>query len=86
MCTLVPKIDGANIIGTKWIFKNKTDVKVHVTRNKTCLVAQGYAQVEEANFDEPLHLLLDSKLYASHSAYHAFISLNYIRWMSRVPF
>ncbi|KAA0045248.1 gag-pol polyprotein [Cucumis melo var. makuwa] len=32
--TLVPKPDGANIIGTKWIFKNKTDEYGSVIRNK----------------------------------------------------
>ncbi|KAL4033395.1 hypothetical protein IC575_006482 [Cucumis melo] len=50
--TLVPKPDGANIIGTKWIFKNKTDESGSVIRNKACLVAQGYAQVEGVDFDE----------------------------------
>ncbi|KAL0553675.1 hypothetical protein IC582_007576 [Cucumis melo] len=50
--TLVPKPDGANIIETKWIFKNKTDESESVIRNKTCLVAQGYAQVEGVDFDE----------------------------------
>ena len=37
--TLISKPDGANIISTKWIFKNKTDEKGHVTRNKARLVA-----------------------------------------------
>ncbi|KAA0065523.1 gag-pol polyprotein [Cucumis melo var. makuwa] len=50
--TLVPKPDGSNIIGTKWIFKNKTDEAGHVTRNKARLVAQGYAQVEGVDFNE----------------------------------
>ncbi|KAA0051794.1 uncharacterized protein E6C27_scaffold60G002030 [Cucumis melo var. makuwa] len=39
--TLVPKPDGANIIETKWIFKNKTDESGCVIRNKARLVAQG---------------------------------------------
>ncbi|TYK23179.1 gag-pol polyprotein [Cucumis melo var. makuwa] len=50
--TLVPKLDEANIIGTKWIFKNKTDESGCVIRNKARLVAQGYAQVEGVDFDE----------------------------------
>ncbi|TYK22563.1 gag-pol polyprotein [Cucumis melo var. makuwa] len=50
--TLVPKPDGANIIGTKWIFKNKTDESESVIRNMARLVAQGYAQVEGVDFDE----------------------------------
>ncbi|KAA0058253.1 putative mitochondrial protein [Cucumis melo var. makuwa] len=50
--TLVPKPDEANIIGTKWIFKNKIDESGCVTRNKARLVAQGYAQIEGVDFDE----------------------------------
>ena len=36
---LVPKPPHANIIGTKWIFKNKTDEQGRVIRNKARLVA-----------------------------------------------
>ncbi|KAA0035514.1 gag-pol polyprotein [Cucumis melo var. makuwa] len=50
--TLVPNLDGVNVIGTKWIFKNKTDESGNVTKNKARLVAQGYAQVEGLDFDE----------------------------------
>ena len=50
--TLVPRPEGEHIIGTKWIFCNKTDEEGNVIRNKTRLVAQGYSQVEEVDFDE----------------------------------
>ena len=33
--TLVPKPEGKHIIGTKWIFRNKTDEGGNVIRNKT---------------------------------------------------
>ncbi|CAM8948430.1 unnamed protein product [Rhodiola kirilowii] len=49
---LVPKPDGVNIIGTKWIFKNKSDTSGNITRNKARLVAQGYSQIEGIDFDE----------------------------------
>ncbi|MCI40307.1 peroxidase 4-like, partial [Trifolium medium] len=49
---LVPRPHGGNVIGTKWIYKNKSDEKGIVTRNKTRLVAQGYTQVEGLDFDE----------------------------------
>jgi hypothetical protein len=41
-----------NIIGTKWIFKNKSDEHGTVVRNKARLVAQGYTQIERIDFDE----------------------------------
>ncbi|KAA0065371.1 putative mitochondrial protein [Cucumis melo var. makuwa] len=49
---LVSKPEGVNVIGTKWVFKNKTDEAGCVTKNKARLVAQGYTQVEGVDFDE----------------------------------
>ena len=39
---LVSRPNGVNVIGTKWIFKNKSDEHGTVIRNKSRLVAQGY--------------------------------------------
>ena len=52
---LVPRPKGVNVIGTKWIFKNKSDEHGTVIKNKSRLVAQGYTQVEGVDFDETLH-------------------------------
>jgi hypothetical protein len=41
-----------NVVGTKWVFRNKQDEHGVVTRNKTWLVAKGYSQVEGLDFDE----------------------------------
>ena len=49
---LVPRPEGTNVIGTKWIFKNKTNEEGVITRNKARLVAQGYTQIEGVDFDE----------------------------------
>ncbi|XP_038882427.1 uncharacterized mitochondrial protein AtMg00820-like [Benincasa hispida] len=54
--TLVPKPEFMNVIGTKWIFENKTDEIGNVTRNQAKLVAQGYTQVEGIDFDETFAL------------------------------
>jgi hypothetical protein len=41
-----------NVIGTKWVFKNKQGKDGEVVRNKSRLVAQGYSQVEGLDFGE----------------------------------
>jgi hypothetical protein len=41
-----------NVIGTKWVFRNKQDENGMVTRNKARLVAQGSTQVEGLDFGE----------------------------------
>jgi hypothetical protein len=41
-----------HVIGTKWVFKNKQGEDGEVVRNKACLVAQGFSQVEGLDFGE----------------------------------
>ena len=41
--TLVPRSKGEHIIGTKWIFYNKTNEEGNVICNKARLVVQGYS-------------------------------------------
>ena len=63
---------GARVIGTKWVFRNKQDDQGIVVRNKARLVAKGFSQVEGLDFGETfapvarleaIHILL---AYASH--------------------
>ena len=39
---LAPRPEGVHVIGTKWIFKNKTNEDGEIIRNKSRLVVQGY--------------------------------------------
>ena len=55
-----------NVIGTKWIFKNKQDAHGVVIRNKARLVAQGYSQVEGIyTFNEEFAALMTGKFKMS---------------------
>ena len=44
--------EGEHIIGTKWIFYNKTNKEGNVICNKARLLAQGYSQMERVDYDE----------------------------------
>ena len=49
---LVPRPKDKNIIGTKWVFKNKMNEDGQIIRNKERLVCKGYSQIERINFEE----------------------------------
>ncbi|GJQ99035.1 putative ribonuclease H-like domain-containing protein [Tanacetum coccineum] len=50
--TLVDLPSGKKAIGTKWVYRNKKDERGIVVRNKARLVAQGYKQEEDINYDK----------------------------------
>ncbi|GJU63556.1 retrovirus-related pol polyprotein from transposon TNT 1-94 [Tanacetum coccineum] len=54
---LVPQPRNMTIIGTKWVFRNKLDENGIVSRNKARLVAQGYNQQEDIDYDETYALV-----------------------------
>jgi hypothetical protein len=54
---MVPKPKDKNIIGTKWVYRNKLNEQGEVTRNKARLVAQGYSQQEDIDYTETYALV-----------------------------
>ena len=49
---MVPRPKHHPIIGAKWVFRNKMDEQVVITRNKAGLVAKGYNQEEDIDYNE----------------------------------
>ena len=67
--------DCRNVIGTKWIFKNKQDANGIVIRNKARLVAQGFSQVEGIDFGEtfaPVARLESIRILLAYASHHNF--------------
>jgi hypothetical protein len=70
-----PRDKNVNIIGTKWVFKNKQDANGIVIRNKARLVAQGYSQVEGIDFGEtyaPVARLESIRILIAYASHHNF--------------
>ena len=64
-----------NVVGTKWVFRNKQDEHGVVTRNKARLVAKGYSQVEGLDFDEtfaPVARLVSIRILLAYATHHGF--------------
>jgi hypothetical protein len=72
--TLVPR-PKQNVVGTKWVFRNKQDEHGVVTRNKARLVAKGYAQVAGLDFEEtfaPVARLESVRILLAYATHHSF--------------
>ena len=48
----VPRPKDKNVIGTKWVFRNKMNEQGEVIRNKARLVCKGYSQEEGVDDEE----------------------------------
>jgi len=72
---LVPRPHDKNVIGTKWIFKNKLNENGEVIRNKARLVCKGYAQQEGIDFEEnfaPIAKLEAIRMFLALSSFQKF--------------
>ena len=70
-----------NIIGTKWVFRNKQDEHRVVIRNKARLVAKGSLKSKVWILVKPLLRSRDLKLSASFLLTLHIITLSCIKWM-----
>nr|GEX96884.1 Gag-Pol polyprotein [Tanacetum cinerariifolium] len=64
-----------NVINMKWLWKNKRDEENTVIRNKSRLVAKGYAQKEGVDFEEsfaPVARLEAVRLFIAYAAHKSF--------------
>nr|GEW50291.1 hypothetical protein [Tanacetum cinerariifolium] len=64
-----------NVINIKWLWKNKRDEENTVIRNKSRLMAKGYAQKEGVDFEEsfaPVALLEAVRLFIAYATHKSF--------------
>eukprot|EP00253_Pinus_taeda_P025434 PITA_25434 len=72
---LVPRPKDKNVIGTKWVFKNKLNENGEVIRNKARLVCRGYVQQEGIEFEEnfsPVARLEAIQMFLALSSFQKF--------------
>jgi hypothetical protein len=73
-----------NIVGTKWVFRNKQDEYRVVIRNKARLVGKGYSQVKCLDFDETFAPVARLESIRILLAMLLTMILSFIKWISRV--
>jgi len=72
---LVPRPHDKDVIGTKWVFKNKLNENGEVIINKVSLVCKGYAEQEGIDFEEtftPIARLEAIRMFLAFSSFHHF--------------
>jgi len=67
---LVPRPNDKNVIGTKWIFKNKMNENGDVIESKAILFCKGYAQQQGIDFEETFSQVV------RHDAIRMFLALS----------
>jgi FtsZ-interacting cell division protein YlmF len=72
---LVPRPTNKNVIGSKWVYKNKMNEQGNIVRNKARLVCKGYAQIEGLDFDEtfaPVARLEAIRMFLAYACHKQF--------------
>ncbi|KAI3790995.1 hypothetical protein L2E82_04493 [Cichorium intybus] len=72
---LVPTPPDVTIIGSRWVFRNKTDDQGVVCRNKARLVVKGYSQQEGIDYDEtyaPVARIEAIRIFLAYAAHKNF--------------
>ncbi|GKC79400.1 putative ribonuclease H-like domain-containing protein [Tanacetum coccineum] len=67
---------GKKAIGTKWVFRNKRDERSIVVKNKARLVAQGFRQEEDIDYDEvfaPVARIEAIRLFLAFASFMGFL-------------
>ena len=71
----MPRPKNRSIVGTKWVFRNKTDSDGIITRNKARLVTKGYSQQVGIDYDEtfaPVARLEAIRIFLAYAAHKKF--------------
>jgi hypothetical protein len=79
--TLFEPPGDVNVIGTKWVFKNKQGEDGEIMRNKACLVDQGFSQVEGLDFGETFCLVAHLEAIRILLVFVASKGFKLYRWM-----
>ena len=84
--TLVPRPEDKNVIGTKWVYRNKLDENGEVSRNKARLFCKGYAQEEGIDYGETFAPIARLEGVRTLLAYSAYKVSKFINWMLSLHF
>jgi nicotinamide mononucleotide adenylyltransferase len=78
---LVPRPEDKNVIGSKWVFKNKMNEKVQVVRNNPNWFEKDTHKLKVRTLMKLLHQWQDWKPSECFLLIHVIKTLKFIRWM-----
>jgi hypothetical protein len=89
---IFPRPANKNVIGSKWVYKNKMNEQGNIVRNKARLVCKGYAQIEGLDFDEtfaPVERLEAIRIFLAYACpkrfkvYQMDVKSSFSKWRSK---
>nr|GEY05913.1 hypothetical protein [Tanacetum cinerariifolium] len=78
---LVDLLHGYKIVGSKWIFKKKTDIDGIIHTYKARFVAKVYTQLYEVDYEEMFSAVTDIRAIRFLISIAAFYDMRYGKWM-----
>ncbi|GJU19486.1 retrotransposon protein, putative, ty1-copia subclass [Tanacetum coccineum] len=82
---LVDLPSNCKTVGSKWLFKKKTDMDGNIHTYKARLVVKGFTQTYRVDYEETFSPVADIKAIRILIAIQHIMTMRFVKWMSKPP-